>query len=133
MPDRSYRVYMGLEVLSTFSRPGGDADITDPEKARDAVLQHYAEWAPHLRAFVEAAENCWRPWPPHRLDLDIIIDGHPSWTRVPEVTLLGDAAHLGATNGEGVEIAIGNHQADEDTTAVDRAIVAYEADTRAHR
>ncbi|GCB20120.1 hypothetical protein AAWM_03005 [Aspergillus awamori] len=60
-------------------------------------------------------------------------DGHPSWTRVPEVTLLGDAAHLGATNGEGVEIAIGNHQADEDTAAVDRAIVAYEADMRAHR
>lgn len=43
MPDRSYRVYMGLEVLSIFTRPGGDADITDPEKARDAVLQHYAE------------------------------------------------------------------------------------------
>ncbi|GKZ80144.1 hypothetical protein AnigIFM56816_004361 [Aspergillus niger] len=125
MPDRSYRVYMGLEVLSTFTRPGGDADITDHEKTRDAVLQHYAE--------VQAAENCWRPWPLHRLDLDIIIDGHPSWTRVPEVTLLGDAAHLGATNGEGVEIAIGNHQADEDTAAVDRAIVAYEADTRAHR
>ena len=27
----------------------------------------------------------------------------------------------------------GNHQADEDTAAVDRAIVAYDADTRAHR
>lgn len=27
----------------------------------------------------------------------------------------------------------GNHQADEDTAAVDRAIVAYEVDKRAHR
>ncbi|GKZ37493.1 hypothetical protein AbraIFM66950_009043 [Aspergillus brasiliensis] len=150
MSDRSYRVYMGLEVPSTFTRPGGEADITNPEKARAAVLQYYAEWAPHLRAFVEAAEGPWRPWPLHRLDPDIFLDGSPSWTRVPGVTLLGDAAHLATPNGDGVNIAMydalvlfdslmaemhkeqsDSHQTDADAKMIERAVVAYETDMRA--
>ncbi|EHA27334.1 hypothetical protein ASPNIDRAFT_44772 [Aspergillus niger ATCC 1015] len=150
MSDRSYRVYMGLEVPSTFTRPGGEGDITKPEKARAAVLQHYADWAPHLRAFVEAAEEPWRPWPLHRLDPEIYLDGSPNWTRVPGVTLLGDAAHLATPNGDGVNIAMydalvlfdslmeevrkkqsNTYQEGEDAVAVERAISAYEADMRA--
>ncbi|PWY67793.1 monooxygenase [Aspergillus eucalypticola CBS 122712] len=149
MSDRSYRVYMGLEVPSTFTKAGGEADITNAQKARAAVLKYYAEWAPHLRAFAEAAEGPWRPWPLHRLDPDIFLDGSPRWTRVPGVTLLGDAAHLATPNGDGVNIAMYDalvlfdalmaetkkrsdcQQADEDAAAVERAISTYEADMRA--
>ncbi|RAK87790.1 FAD/NAD(P)-binding domain-containing protein [Aspergillus costaricaensis CBS 115574] len=150
MSDRSYRVYMGLEVPSTFTKPGGEADITNPEKARAAVLKYYADWAPHLRAFAEAAEGPWRPWPLHRVDPDILLDGSPNWTRVPGVTLLGDAAHLATPNGDGVNIAMYDalvlfdalvaelkkkksnaQQEHEDAEAIERAIATYEADMRA--
>ncbi|PWY77267.1 FAD/NAD(P)-binding domain-containing protein [Aspergillus sclerotioniger CBS 115572] len=142
MSDRSYRVYMGLRVPSTFTRPGGDADITDPEKARTAVLEFYANWAPHLRAFVEAAEWPWRPWTLNRLDPDIFLEGSESWKHVPGVTLLGDAAHLATPNGEGVNMAMFDalvlfdsimaetQKGDSDAAAIERAIVAYEAEMR---
>lgn len=140
--DRSYRVYMSLRVPSTFTRPGGDADITELEKARTTVLAFYADWAPHLRAFVEAAEGPWRPWPLNRLDPDIFLEGSESWTREPGVTLLGDAAHLATPNGEGVNMAMYDalvlfdaimteiQKGDSDPAALERAIVAYEAEMR---
>ncbi|PYI10637.1 FAD/NAD(P)-binding domain-containing protein [Aspergillus sclerotiicarbonarius CBS 121057] len=142
MSDRSYRIYMGLKVPSAFTRPGGDADLTDPEKARKAVLSFYADWAPHLRAFVEAAEEPWRPWPLNRLDPDTFLEGSPEWTRVPGVALLGDAAHLATPNGEGVNMAMFDalvlfdsimaqlQSGDSDAAALDRAISTYEADMR---
>ncbi|RAK99636.1 FAD-dependent oxidoreductase [Aspergillus ibericus CBS 121593] len=142
MSDRSYRVYMGLKVPSTFTRPGGDADLTDPEKARKAVLEFYADWAPHLRAFIEAAEGPWRPWPLNRLDPDIFLEGSPDWRHVPGVTLLGDAAHLAMPNGEGVNMAMFDalvlfdsiiaetQKGESDAVALDRAINSYEAEMR---
>lgn len=113
--DRSYRVYMGIEKPQTFTRAGGDADLADMDKARAAMLGVYADFAPHLRAFIETAEGPWRPWPLYRLPADLFSPenggtkpegGWGSWKRAPGVVLLGDAAHVTTPNGEGVNQAM---------------------------
>ncbi|KAL4897164.1 hypothetical protein BDV59DRAFT_190949 [Aspergillus ambiguus] len=156
MSDRSYRVYMGLEAAETLTQAGGAADVADMETARATVQRMFSHWAPHLQAFIAAAESPWRPWPLYRLDAEVF---HPSgvgdgkgWTRTPGVVLLGDAAHVTTPNGEGVNQAmldavvlsericaelcrdaasVVGYDPDTDAAALERAIVAYETDMRA--
>ncbi|KAJ6031293.1 hypothetical protein N7540_002025 [Penicillium herquei] len=158
MSNRSYRVYMGLEAPETFTQPGGEADVSDMPKARATMNRLYSHWAPHLRAIVADAEGPWRPWPLYRLDQDIFSPeslrnngkvNEKSWNRTPGVVLLGDAAHLTTPNGEGVNHAmmdakvlfehitaeLGSKESDTyevgvDAAALERAIVAYEAQMR---
>ncbi|KAJ5814155.1 uncharacterized protein N7503_000905 [Penicillium pulvis] len=156
MSDRSYRVYMGVETPETFTQPGGEADVNDMAKARETMNRLYANWAPHLRAFVADAEGPWRPWPLYRLDKDLFLPaalrhgemGEKFWTRTPGVVVLGDAAHVTTPNGEGVNHAMmdakvlfehimtelggkgDGYYAQDDAAALERAIVAYEADMR---
>ncbi|KAK5626596.1 hypothetical protein RRF57_002311 [Xylaria bambusicola] len=145
MSDRSYRAYIGIEEADTsLTRPGGILDFaTDIEKSRTTILEkYYADWAPHLRAFIENAEAPFRVWPIHTLDAAVFAP-EAQWTRAPGVTLLGDAAHVATTNGDGVNLAmldalklfealtaeLGKENADDDA-AVERAIVAYETEMR---
>ncbi|KAI1111359.1 FAD/NAD(P)-binding domain-containing protein [Nemania sp. NC0429] len=154
--DRSYRMYAGVEKPESLMGPGGALDFAaDPAKAQDALRGLYADWAPHLRAFVDAAEGPWRIWPLYTFDPEVFSEtGKKTWTRVPGVTLVGDAAHLGIPNGEGVNIAMldalrlfeslsaelgfgdgkgegeGGFDAKADAAAVERAIVAYETPMR---
>ncbi|KAI0505186.1 monooxygenase [Xylaria bambusicola] len=145
MSDRSYRAYIGIEESDTsLTRPGGILDFaTDIETSRTALLErYYADWAPHLRAFIEDAEAPFRVWPLYTLDVEAFAP-EAQWTRAPGVTLLGDAAHVTLPNGEGVNLAmldalklfealtaeLGGDDGDDDD-AVERAIVAYEADMR---
>ncbi|KAM4063977.1 FAD binding domain-containing protein [Hirsutella rhossiliensis] len=148
MSDGSYRVYMGLKAPETLTGPGGDADLADMDKARAAMLGFYADWAPHLRAFVDAAEGPWRSWLLYHLDPDLFLPEAPGWTRAPGIVLLGDAAHVAIPNGEGVNQALydalvlfecilselgktdGCYNQDEDAAALERAVVAYEMDMR---
>ncbi|KAI3333724.1 monooxygenase [Ustulina deusta] len=146
MGDATYRVYAGVEGPETA--PGGALDFAaDPETARAALLALFADWAPHLRAFITHAEPPWRVWPLYTLEADAFAG---PWTRAPGVTLLGDAAHLALPNGEGVNAAmldalrlfeclaaeLGDGMRaekageEEDDAAVERAIVAYEAEMR---
>lgn len=158
--DRTYRLYMGIQVPEAFTRPGGDADLTDTEKARAVVLERfYKDWSPALRAFIEDCEGPWRAWPWYRLDPKVLCPTstandngtRPSWERSPGVTLLGDAAHLATPNGEGVNLALqdalvlfdciiaelgygthraGGYDAYADSAALERSCLAYEADMR---
>ncbi|KAJ5889997.1 hypothetical protein N7504_010807 [Penicillium tannophilum] len=156
MSDRSYRVYMGVETPETFTQPGGEADVNDMAKARETMNRLYANWAPHLRAFVADAEGPWRPWPLYRLDKDLFLPGalrhgemgEKFWTRTPGVVVLGDAAHVTTPNGEGVNHAMmdammlfehimselggkgDGYNAQDDAAVLERAIVAYEAGMR---
>ncbi|KAL5357673.1 hypothetical protein BJX96DRAFT_182140 [Aspergillus floccosus] len=148
MSDRSYRVYMGVEAAENLTRAGGDADVADMAKARATVESIFADWAPHLRAFVAAAEEPWRPWSLYRLDADVFLPG-AQWTRARGVVLLGDAAHVTTPNGEGVNHAMLDamvlaericaelegaagfeYDREKDAAALERAIVAYEANMR---
>jgi hypothetical protein len=158
--DRTYRVYAGIEEPLNVVR---EFDFTTEDKiakSRAALLNLYEDWAPNLRAFIQDAEGPWRVWPLYTLDADLFLhnptegedegngeDERKEWKRAPGVTLLGDAAHVGLPNGEGVNIAMldalklseclsaelgngkeENFNAEADAAAVERAIVAYEAE-----
>lgn len=158
--DRTYRVYMGIQAPEALTRPGGDADLTDTEKARAVVLERfYKDWSPSLQAFIEDCEGPWRAWPWYRLDPEVLCPtpssnstgARPAWERSPGVTLLGDAAHLATPNGEGVNLALQDAlvlfecilaelgddtrrasgvDIEVDAAALERACIAYDADMR---
>ncbi|KAI0532982.1 monooxygenase [Xylaria digitata] len=149
MADRTYRIYAGVvEPDTSLTRAGGILDFTtDVEKSRSALLDRFAGWAPHLRAFIENAEGPWRVWSLYTFTADVFAEGS-AWTRAPGVTLLGDAAHVALPNGEGVNLAmldalklferltaeLGSGQeafdAVADATAIERAITTYEIEMR---
>ncbi|KAF4983782.1 hypothetical protein FDECE_17226 [Fusarium decemcellulare] len=120
MSDQSYRMYMGVVAPETLTRPGGDANPADMDKARATMLGpggFYTNWAPNTRAVIAASEGPWRPWPLYRLPMDLFeaeaikscretAQDQKGWRRAPGVVLLGDAAHLATPNGEGVNQAM---------------------------
>ncbi|KAF5981997.1 tetracycline resistance protein [Fusarium bulbicola] len=158
LSDASYRIYMGVVAPESLTRPGGDADPNDMDKARKTMLGpggFYDNWTQDLRRLIEASEGPWRPWPLYRLDKTLFLsnegdvhDGRSRWKRVPGVVLLGDAAHLATPNGEGVNQAMydalvlfdriitetgvseGSYDQKADAEALGRAIVAYEEEMR---
>ncbi|WP_067691358.1 FAD-dependent oxidoreductase [Nocardia jejuensis] len=76
-------------------------DFTVPVTAKAAVLQHFHDWDERLRALVADADGALVPRPIHALPV-----GH-SWSRVPGVTLVGDAAHvMSPFAGEGANLAM---------------------------
>ncbi|KAI8625944.1 FAD/NAD(P)-binding domain-containing protein [Xylariaceae sp. FL1651] len=154
MSDRTYRMYAGIEEPESLTRPGGPLDFADLDKAKAALLDLYADWAPHLRALIQHAEGPWRVWPLYHLDSDLFspeAEGS-AWKHAPGVVLLGDAAHVAIPNGEGVNQAMmdalklfeclsvelnnnGEDKSDSfdqeaDAAALERAIIAYEMEMR---
>ncbi len=88
-------------VLLTRSRDWFAAiDFTDAATATARIAQEFAGWAPELTALITDSDTA----PVHR-PLCTLPIGH-RWERVPGVTLLGDAAHLSAPNGEGANLAM---------------------------
>ncbi|MEV6257087.1 FAD-dependent monooxygenase [Nocardia sp. NPDC051911] len=75
-------------------------DFTDAAAATARIAQEFDGWATELTALITDADlpPVWRP----HYTLPI---GH-RWDRIPGVTLLGDAAHLMPTNGEGANLAL---------------------------
>ncbi|MFD5393042.1 FAD-dependent oxidoreductase [Streptomyces sp. NPDC127097] len=78
----------------------GAIDFTDAAAATARIAQEFAGWAPELTALITDADI-----PPVLRPLYALPAGH-RWGRVPGVTLLGDAAHLAAPNGEGANLAM---------------------------
>jgi 2-polyprenyl-6-methoxyphenol hydroxylase-like FAD-dependent oxidoreductase len=101
-------------------------DFTDAAGAASRVSAEFEGWAPALRGLVTDSDTPLRP----RI-IYALPDGH-RWERTPGVTLLGDAAHLAAPNGEGANLAmldgaelafaIARHPGDSET-----ALATYEA------
>lgn len=101
-------------------------DFTDPAIAAARVAAEFDGWAPELTALITDGDVPLVPRPIHALP-----DGH-RWDRVPGVTLVGDAAHLMAPNGEGANLAmldgaeLGQAIADHPGDA-EAALASYEA------
>ncbi|KAI1822639.1 monooxygenase [Xylaria intraflava] len=151
MFDRAYRVYAGIEEPESLAQPGGVLDFAaDAEKSRAALLELFADYAPHLRAFIENAEGPWRIWSLNTFNPDLFsaaAEGK-TWIRAPGVTLLGDAAHVTLPNGDGVNLAMLDalrlfeclsagfrkqgevFDARADAEAIESAIVDYETEMR---
>ncbi|SEC25385.1 2-polyprenyl-6-methoxyphenol hydroxylase [Amycolatopsis tolypomycina] len=76
-------------------------------------------WAPELTALITESDT-----PPVLRRLCTLPAGH-RWTRVPGVTLLGDAAHLMPPNGEGANLAM------LDGAELGQALAAHPGDVEA--
>jgi 2-polyprenyl-6-methoxyphenol hydroxylase-like FAD-dependent oxidoreductase len=75
-------------------------DFGDAAAAATRIAQEFRGWAPELTALITDSDTA----PVHR-PLYALPIGH-RWDRVPGVTLLGDAAHLSAPDGEGANLAM---------------------------
>ncbi|WP_410591600.1 FAD-dependent oxidoreductase [Amycolatopsis sp. lyj-23] len=75
-------------------------DFTDPAAAAARIAAEFDGWAPELTALITDADTA----PVLRLHHSLPIGLR--WDRVPGVTLVGDAAHLAAPNGEGANLAM---------------------------
>ena len=97
------------------------ADTDAPERAAISarVAAEFDGWAPELTALITDSDTAPVVRPLHALPA-----GH-SWARVPGVTLIGDAAHLAAPNGEGANTAM------LDGAELGQAIAAHPGDVEA--
>ncbi|WIX98955.1 NAD(P)/FAD-dependent oxidoreductase [Amycolatopsis mongoliensis] len=75
-------------------------DFGDAAAATDRTAREFAGWAPELTELITGSDTAPVLRPLHTLPI-----GH-RWDRVPGVTLVGDAAHLAAPNGEGANLAM---------------------------
>ncbi|MGW3175700.1 FAD-dependent oxidoreductase [Streptomyces sp. NPDC001153] len=75
-------------------------DFTDADAAVARIAAEFDGWAPELTALITDSDTA-----PVLRPLHALPTGH-RWDRVPGVTLLGDAAHLAAPNGEGANLAM---------------------------
>ncbi|MEU8184357.1 NAD(P)/FAD-dependent oxidoreductase [Micromonospora sp. NPDC049044] len=112
-------------------------DFTDPDAATARIVREFEGWAPELTALVTDGET------PPVLRHIFTLPAEHVWDRTPGVTLLGDAAHLAAPNGEGANLAlldgaelgtaVAAHPGDIETalTAYERAMFVRSAEANA--
>jgi 2-polyprenyl-6-methoxyphenol hydroxylase-like FAD-dependent oxidoreductase len=75
-------------------------DFADSAAAAARVAQQFEGWAPELTALITDSDAA----PVLRKLFALPVEHR--WARVPGVTLMGDAAHLSAPNGEGANLAM---------------------------
>jgi 2-polyprenyl-6-methoxyphenol hydroxylase-like FAD-dependent oxidoreductase len=104
------RTYVAFRAPEDWHRIAG-LDVTDPVAARAHLLGLLDGWADELRGLVRDSDDGFVNRP-----LFVLPVPH-TWTHVPGVTLLGDAAHLMPPLGVGANLAM------LDGTELARAIV----------
>ena len=92
-----------LHTYAMLTRPRHwfDAiDFSEPATAAARIAREFDGWAPALTRLIPDSDTA-----PLLRPLSALPSAH-RWQRVPGVTLLGDAAHLSAPNGEGANLAL---------------------------
>jgi 2-polyprenyl-6-methoxyphenol hydroxylase-like FAD-dependent oxidoreductase len=98
----------------------GGVDWSDAPAAREALLKEFADWSTDLTNLIRNCNDTIIP----RL-IYAVPTGH-SWTRIPGVTLVGDAAHvMSPYAGEGANLAL------LDGAELAPAIIAHNEDMNA--
>jgi 2-polyprenyl-6-methoxyphenol hydroxylase-like FAD-dependent oxidoreductase len=85
--DGHIRIYAGLRVPEDWTRNCG-IDLTDLGATRTGLLALFDGWAEPLLAMLRLADPVFQPWPL------FTCPSNQSWRPQPDVTLLGDAAHI---------------------------------------
>ena len=123
-PKGVLHTYVGLKKPENWI---AGIDFSDPEAVFACIVTEFDGWAPELKALITNGETAPVTRPIYTLPLE------HQWSRVPGVTLLGDAAHLMAPSGEGANLAM--YDGAELAKAIvanagnmDAALVAYETD-----
>lgn len=124
--DGRIRVYLAIRAADENWVSADLVDPVDPVQTRLRLLEIFDDFAAPLRGLIADADDAIIPRAIHALPV-----GH-RWSRVPGVTLLGDAAHLMSPfAGEGANLAM--LDAAElalslaTTTDVEAALAAYES------
>ncbi|MEU5845730.1 FAD-dependent oxidoreductase [Saccharopolyspora shandongensis] len=94
-------------------------DATDAAALTVRAAKEFDGWAPELTALITDSDT-----PPALRPICTLPAGH-RWDRIPGATLLGDAAHLRAPNGEGANLAM------QDGAELGRALAAHPGDAEA--
>ena len=92
-----------LHTYVMLARPQdwfADIDFTDSAAATARIAAEFDGWAPELTALITDGDTApvLRPL--------VALPVEHRWQRVPGVTLIGDAAHVAAPNGEGANLAM---------------------------
>lgn len=115
-PGGVLHAYIGLEKPQAWFE---QIDFAHRVTASSRVAKEFEGWDPALLALITASDTIPVARPIHTL-----LPAH-HWDRVPGVTLVGDAAHLTAPNGEGANLAM------LDGAELARALVAHPDDVEA--
>ena len=116
-PDDSLHVYIALKTSKDWIE---SIDWSDSALGKAALLEQFADWAPHLRSLITEADGDLVPRTINALPIE------HRWDRVPGVTLLGDAAHLMSPfAGEGANLAM------YDGSELAKALAAHPDDVEA--
>lgn len=94
-------------------------DFGDPAAAAARIAEEFDGWAPELTALITDGDTDPVLRPHYTLPVGL------RWARVPGVTLVGDAAHLTAPNGEGANLAM------LDGAELGQALAAHPGDVEA--
>jgi 2-polyprenyl-6-methoxyphenol hydroxylase-like FAD-dependent oxidoreductase len=92
-----------LHTYVMLARPQdwfADIDFTDSAAATARIAAEFDGWAPELTALITDADTA----PALRPLVALPVEHR--WERMPGVTLIGDAAHVAAPNGEGANLAM---------------------------
>ncbi|MCV2461605.1 FAD-dependent monooxygenase [Streptomyces sp. ICN988] len=111
-----------LHAYVALSRPRdwfAAIDFTDASVAAARMAREFDGWAPELTALLTDADT------PPVLRPHYALPAEHRWDRTPGVTLIGDAAHLAAPNGEGANLAM------LDGAELAKALAAHPDDTEA--
>ncbi|WP_103350224.1 NAD(P)/FAD-dependent oxidoreductase [Amycolatopsis sp. CA-128772] len=111
-----------LHAYVVLARPLGwfaAIDFTDPVAAAARIAAEFDGWAPELTALITEAGTDPVLRPHHTLPVGL------RWDRVLGATLVGDAAHLTAPNGEGANLAM------LDGAELGQALAAHPGDVEA--
>ena len=97
----AYYIAVGLWMSEQYKNDNA-AILDDPDKLRQAIVEeHFTNWPNIHTDLIRHSDGHFHIWPLYSLPTDAM-----DWKSIPGVTLIGDAAHLAITNGDGVNVAL---------------------------
>ncbi|MFB7470756.1 FAD-dependent oxidoreductase [Kitasatospora sp. NPDC056184] len=98
--DGRVRVYLSFYRTDEDWFAASGIPFDDPAAARTRLIDLFAGWDPRFLALIAACEDTIVPRPITTLPVGL------TWPSAPDVTLLGDAAHLMPPVGQGANMAL---------------------------